>query len=82
VSASSGGESSPTTLYYGTRNALVVAERHAPLGSIGTWRRRAVIVAAHTVQALRSGNRRAGLTAVRDGWHDFRRGRLGPKMPS
>src|SRR5262249_20874836 len=37
VSASSGGESSPTTLYYGTRNALVGAERYAPLGPLGTW---------------------------------------------
>ncbi len=32
VSASSGGESSPTTLYYSLRNSLVVAERWAPLG--------------------------------------------------
>ena len=32
VSAASGGESSPTALYYDLRNALVVAERHAPLG--------------------------------------------------
>jgi GT2 family glycosyltransferase len=80
VSASSGGESSPTTLYYGTRNALVVAERHAPLGQVATWRRRAVLLAAHTAQALRSSRRREALVAVRDGWSDFRAGRLGPRM--
>ena len=30
VSVSSGGESSPTTLYYGLRNTVTVCERHAP----------------------------------------------------
>ena len=40
VSATSGGESSPTTLYYGIRNTIAVCERHAPLGRLGTWRRR------------------------------------------
>ena len=76
----SGGESSPTTLYYGTRNALVVAERHAPLGPFGTWRRRALILAAHAAQALGTHRRREALVAVRDGWRDFRQGRLGPKL--
>ena len=80
VSASSGGESSPTTLYYGTRNALVVAERHAPLGPFGTWRRRALILAAHAAQTLPTQRRREALAAVRDGWRDFRQGRLGPKL--
>jgi GT2 family glycosyltransferase len=79
VSASSGGASSPTTLYYGTRNALVVAERHAPLGPLGTWRRRAVLLLAHAVQALQSSRRREALAAVRDGWRDFRSGHLGPR---
>ena len=31
VSASTGGESSPTSLYYDLRNLLTVAERYAPL---------------------------------------------------
>ena len=35
VSLSSGGESSPTTLYYGLRNTITVCERHAPLGPAG-----------------------------------------------
>jgi GT2 family glycosyltransferase len=80
VSASSGGESSPTTLYYGTRNALVVAERYAPLGPLGTWRRRAVLIAAHAAQALRSSGRRQALAAVHAGWRDFRAAHLGPKL--
>ena len=34
VSASTGGESSPTSLYYDVRNGLVVSERYAPLGRV------------------------------------------------
>jgi GT2 family glycosyltransferase len=79
VSASAGGESSPTTLYYGMRNAIVVCERHAPLGALGTWRRRLVLLGAHVVQAVRSEQPRAGLAAVRDGWRDARAVRLGPR---
>lgn len=79
VSRSAGGESSPATLYYGVRNTLVVCERHAPLGAVGTWRRRLVMLGAHVVQALLSPSRRAGLRAVRDGWRDARKGRLGPR---
>ncbi|HEX4520335.1 MAG TPA: glycosyltransferase family 2 protein [Gaiellaceae bacterium] len=77
VSQSSGGESSPATLYYGTRNALVVCERAAPLGPVGTWRRRGVLLSAHLVQALLSGRRREAVGAVLAGWRDFRAGRLG-----
>ncbi len=79
VSASSGGESSPATLYYDTRNSLVVAERWAPLGTVGTWLRRLEIVAAHGVQALRSDWRAEGMRAIYDGWRDFRRRRLGQR---
>jgi GT2 family glycosyltransferase len=77
VSRSSGGESSPATLYYGTRNALVVAERAAPLGLVGTWRRRLVVVSAHLVQALLSSRRREAVGAVLAGFRDFRAGSLG-----
>jgi len=77
VSATSGGENMPTPLYYGTRNTLVVCERWAPLGRLGTWRRRALVVAANAAQALTSPRRADSLRAVRDGWRDFRRGRLG-----
>jgi hypothetical protein len=77
VSRSSGGESSPATLYYGTRNALAVSERAAPLGPIATWRRRGVLLAAHLAQALLSGRRREAARAVLAGWRDFRAGRFG-----
>ena len=79
VSAASGGASSPDTLYYSLRNGLVVAERWAPLGPLRNWLRRGEAVAAHLAQALGSGSRRAGARAVRDGWRDFRAGRLGPR---
>jgi len=79
VSAASGGESSPTALYYDLRNALVVAERHAPLGLFGTWRRRAVVLGAHLVQAARAPRRRECLAATWEGWRDFKSGRLGKR---
>src|SRR5205814_2402732 len=68
VSGASGGEASPTALYYSLRNGLVVAERHAPLGRVGTWRRRAVAVGATALQALLARRRRrAALRAVVQG---------------
>ena len=79
VSGSSGGESSPTSVYYSLRNSLVVAERWAPLGAGGTWFRRLEAVAAHVAQVLLSGRRREGLHAVHAAWRDFRRGQLGPR---
>jgi len=79
VSASTGGESSPATIYYSLRNGLVVAERWAPLGVIGTLARRVEALLAHTAQALLfSSRRRAALRAVRAGFRDLRRHRLGP----
>ena len=76
VSASTGGEGSPGALYYTARNLPTVLERHAPLGVLGTWRRRAVAIGALFVQALAA---RRGVTAVLQGWRDFRRGRYGPR---
>lgn len=77
VSAANEGEGSPKTLYYSTRNTLHVLERHAPLGPLRTWRRRAVVLLAHAAQALRLPARREALAAIVAGWRDFRRGRLG-----
>ena len=79
VSAGSGGEGSPATLYYDLRNLLTVTERHAPLSGAGRWRRRLVALGAHLAQALAGGRRREGVAAVLEGWRDFRRGRLGPR---
>jgi GT2 family glycosyltransferase len=79
VSASSGGESSPATIYYNLRNGLVVSERWAPLGRAGTIMRRVEAVLAHVAQALLFSPRRVkALRAVRAGWRDFRRGHFGP----
>jgi GT2 family glycosyltransferase len=78
VSASSGGESSPATIYLDLRNGLVVSERWAPLGVAGTWARRVEAVLAHLAQAALFSPRRAhALRAVWAAWRDFRRGRLG-----
>jgi GT2 family glycosyltransferase len=77
VSSSTGGASSPDSLYYALRNGLAVAERAAPLGRWGTLRRRAEAAAAFSVQALRSRSRVAGLRAVAHALRDARRGRLG-----
>jgi GT2 family glycosyltransferase len=79
VSAATGGEGSPTALYYSVRNTLEVCERHAPLGRLGTWRRRLVVLLAYTAQALLGRNRRARLRGVRDGWRDFRARRFGAR---
>jgi GT2 family glycosyltransferase len=78
VSATTGGEGSETALYYSVRNTLSVCERHAPLGRLGTWRRRAVILLAHAVQALLA-RRPARLRAVLEGWRDFSARRLGAR---
>lgn len=79
VSASSGGESSPTSLYYDLRNSLVVAERWARLGVVRTWLRRLEAVSAHLIQAVLSSRRAEGVRAVHDGWRDFRAVRLGKR---
>jgi len=79
VSAASGGESSPDTIYYSLRNSLVVAERWRPLSRPRTIARRLESVAAHAAQALLSRRRLAGLRAVAAGWRDLRRGRLGQR---
>jgi hypothetical protein len=77
VSASSGGEASPATIYYSLRNGLAVAERAAPLSPIGTWRRRGVALLATLAQVMITGNRRAGTRAALAGLADARAGRLG-----
>jgi GT2 family glycosyltransferase len=79
VSASTGGASSPTSVYYSLRNGILLAERELPLGALGTWRRRGIATAAHAAQALLSSRRREGLAAVAAGAFDAWRGRVGPR---
>jgi hypothetical protein len=64
---------SPTSLYYNTRNMIVVAERHHRLPRGARALRRAVIVSAHLLAARSV----AAARAVLAGWWDARRGRLG-----
>lgn len=78
VSASSGGESSPASLYFDTRNLLVVSERHAPLGVVRTWARRVEILGAHLAQAVLSRRRTEAVRLVLRGFRDGVRRRLGP----
>jgi hypothetical protein len=79
VAASSGGEAASIhTLYYGTRNTVIVLERRRPLGRVGTVARRIVIATTFALYALGRSHRTAALGAVWDGLHDARSGRLGP----
>jgi GT2 family glycosyltransferase len=66
--------------YYGTRNMVVVCERHRPLPPPLSWLRRGVILLTFSAFALRQPNRRAALGAVRAGYRDARAGRLGPRQ--
>jgi GT2 family glycosyltransferase len=80
VSASGGGEAVSThPLYYGSRNTIVVCERHAPLGRIGTALRRLAIAASFGLRAATRPNRRDAVLAVRAGIGDALAGRLGPR---
>jgi GT2 family glycosyltransferase len=78
-SAATGGKRSTTNLYYGTRNTIVVSERHArlPRGARGV--RRGVVVGAHLAQSLSHPARVAAVRAVLSGWRDARAGRLGQR---
>jgi GT2 family glycosyltransferase len=80
VSGSQAGEErTPLTLYYGTRNNLVVCRRHAPLGHLGSARRELACVLTHLAGLRRvRANRPRLARAVLRGWSDYRRDRLGP----
>jgi GT2 family glycosyltransferase len=78
-SASTGGGVSPTSLYYDTRNTIVVCERYRPLPPGLRALRRLVVVGAHLAQAASLPRRRAAAGAVVAGWRDARAGRLGQR---
>jgi len=73
VSASTGGAGSAASLYYDTRNTLVVCERYRPLPRGLRGLRRAIVVGAHLLQAARLETRKEALAAVLQGHRDFRR---------
>lgn len=82
LSASTGGAASTTPLYFGTRNTVVVCERHLPLGRAGTALRRISIVGSFLARALLVLRSRAAARAVIAGYADARAGRLGPRAAS
>jgi GT2 family glycosyltransferase len=82
VSASTGGAGSATSLYYDTRNTLLVCERYRPLPPPLRGLRRGAVVGAHLVQAARLPNRREAAAAVFQGWRDSKRKRLGARQPA
>jgi GT2 family glycosyltransferase len=79
VAGSTGGPASTHNLYYGTRNNIVVCERHRPLPGPAATVRRMVIRATFAAHALSRPNRRAALAAVREGYRDARAGQLGER---
>jgi GT2 family glycosyltransferase len=80
LAASTGGAMASTTpMYFGTRNTIVVCERHRPLGRAGTALRRAAIVGSFMARALLVQRRWAPARATLQGYADARAGRLGPR---
>lgn len=81
VSASTGGERGSThALYYGMRNMIIVCDRHRPLPRPLAALRRWELWAIFMGQALLiSDSRRPFVQAVREGYRDARRGRLGER---
>ncbi len=79
VSASSGGDHSPLSAYYHTRNMLVVCERHAPLPRSRALAREAEVLLANIAHARRGANPARNARAALAGWRDFRLGRLGAR---
>jgi GT2 family glycosyltransferase len=79
VAGSTGGAASTHNLYYGTRNNIIVCERHRPLPAPLGWLRRGVVLATFAAHALGRPNRRAALAAVREGYRDARSGALGER---
>lgn len=79
AAGSTGGATSTHTLYYGTRNNIVVCERHRPLLAPLASLRRTIVLATFAAHAWGRPNRRAALAAVRQGYRDARAGRLGER---
>jgi hypothetical protein len=79
-SASTGGASSTTGLYYSTRNTIAVFERTWPLPRGLRALRRGVVVATHLVQAASHQRRRESVRAVLEGWRAARAGVQGPRL--
>ena len=77
VAMTQGGEHSPTSFYYGIRNQLVVADRHAPAPAFRRTLRSLAAVGIHVKRLSHAGDRRSSARALWAGLRDYRRGRLG-----
>ena len=80
VSASTGGRSRPTFLYYSTRNMLAVLRAEASRGPILDRLREGIVLLVFLGAAFRSGaDRREGIRNVCRGYRDYRNGISGPR---
>jgi GT2 family glycosyltransferase len=77
-----GAAASTTTMYFGTRNTIVVCERHLPRGLVRTGVRRAAIVGSFLARAVLVQRQVAPVRATLQGYRDARAGRLGPRPPA
>ncbi|MGI8855217.1 MAG: methyltransferase domain-containing protein [Thermomicrobiales bacterium] len=79
VSASSGGAKSPNTLYYSTRNSIVVLDEyvplHLPLAAIRRW----LIGLAMLFYLSKPPHGTAGIRDIAEGYRDARNATLGPR---
>jgi GT2 family glycosyltransferase len=79
VSVASGGEHSPVSAYYVTRNTLAVCAQHAPLRGLAALRRELVIWLVALVHVRRARRPLRNLRAVMQGWRDYRASRMGER---
>lgn len=79
VSRSSGGEHSPFTAYYHTRNILFVCRRYAPMPGPRGLLREGEVLLANLLHARRGSRPLDNARAVIAAWRDYRHGRLGAR---
>lgn len=79
VAMTQGGEHSPTSFYYGTRNQLLVADAHAPAGPLKRAARVVGVTALHAARARRAPDRVGALRATARGARDYCAGVTGPR---
>ena len=75
-----GGKTGAVTLYYATRNHLLLMREHAGGGSLVRTLRALIVLGLNTAYALRAGSGSVAdrLAAVGQGARDYRAGALGP----
>lgn len=79
VSAASGGEKSPDTLYYSTRNSVVVLDKYLPLRLPFPTIRRMLIALAMLLYIGKPPRGTAGIADIVEGYRDAATATLGPR---